>query len=383
MKEKQIISVRIVTFILILIAFIALENVQGTRLFRICVFSTIITMMPFIRRIIKSENIRIATMLCDAVLIILIGLSSRYVINYYIYALYLLLMVEAGLLYPMKKSKYIIGVIFVFVLYNYGILYYYKQNWGTISEVFFQLLINVVIIMGVLFLKFQREEKENQNKLYDALEDTHEKLLLTNERLEKLTEVEVKNNIARDIHDTFGHDMMALIMEIEMADILIDKDKKAAKEMLKQAKASARNGMKTIRVVVETLRNDLESNISNTIGEMISKFSKRLELKVDFFIDDDIYDLPKHIQDSLYRLVQECLTNSVRHGEADYINIRLDIKSNRVLFRIYDSGKGSKEIQEGYGLRGMKERVLSLNGELNISGKSGFVVEGYIEVFND
>ena len=381
LREKQIIYFRTIFFSLIFLAFITLENATGIRLIKLIVLMILLIFLPFIRTQKKSLPFKkVFLLVVDAVLILLIGLSSRYVVNYYIYALYMILMVEAGFIYELKYSKYVIAIISIFTLYHYAVLYYYRSNLGTVSEIFFLVLINTVIILGVVFVKYQKEEKEKQKILFDTLEKTHSELLNTTEKLEKLTRVEVKNNIARDIHDTFGHDMMALIMEIEMADILIGEDKDKAKEMLKQAKNSARNGMKTIRKVVETLRDESESIISETIEEMIDQFSKRVDLKVDVFLDEKFYDCSKNIHDSLYRLVQECLTNSVRHGEADYVKIKLERIDNKIMFLISDNGKGNKSFDEGYGLKGMRERISALNGELNIDGLNGFKVEGYIEV---
>ena len=132
----------------------------------------------------------------------------------------------------------IVGLIVMVTLYNYGVLYYYRQNLGTLSEIVFMIVIHILIVFSLILIHQNKKEKEKQKVL--------------NEQLESLTRVAVKNRVARDIHDTFGHDMMALIMEIEMAGVLIDQDKEQAKAMMIQAKGSARQGMKTIRQVVET-----------------------------------------------------------------------------------------------------------------------------------
>ena len=381
LNEKRIVILRTILFLLIFMAFIGLENVSGIRLIRIVIYMSILIMMPLFRSIKKSWVFNeVFLLIVDAILIFLIGLSSRYVINYYVYALYIILMIEAGLIYELKFSKYVIAIISVFTLYHYGVLYYYRQNLGTISEIFFLILINSVIILGVFFARYQKEEKEKQSELYSALDKAHKELVNSNNKLERLTRIEVKNSIAREIHDALGHDMVGLIMEIEMADILIKQNKDAAKEMLVQAKISARNGMKTIRQVVETLRDESEYIISETIEEMIENFSKRLKLNIDVDLDKSIYDYSKKIHDILYRLIQECLTNSLKHGDATHIVIKLKDHYDKITFEISDNGKGNVEIKEGFGIKGMRERISMLNGKLIIDGSFGFIVKGYIEV---
>lgn len=384
MNKKRILILRSVLFIFIFFAFISLEAVAGFRLIKITIAMILLLLLPVLRinKFILPIN-KVFSFIIDIILILIIALSSRYVINYYVYALYMMVMVEAGLLYDLKYSKYVIGVINIVILYHHGVLYYYRRNLGTLSEIFFLVLINVLIILGVVFVKYQREEKIKQNKLYLELENTHEKLLESNKKISSLTKIEIKNNLARDIHDSFGHDMMALIMEIEMANILIDTDKIKAKKMLKRANDSARMGMKTIRKVVETLRDENESIITETISEMIDSFVRRTGLKSEIIIDKEIYNYPKTVQNILYRIIQESLTNSVRHGEATFIKVVLNKKENKIFFNIFDNGKGCKNIKEGFGLKGMRERISLLNGKLMFKNEEGFIIEGFVEVKND
>lgn len=223
-------------------------------------------------------------------------------------------------------------------------------------------------------MRENRREKEKQRQL-------NETLIHANDQIESLTRVAVKNNVARDIHDTFGHDMMALIMEIEMAQLLIDSDKKKAKEMLIQAKTSARQGMKTIRQVVETLRNE-EHMVLESIESLIEKFRDRLKVKIVYSIAEGLDKHPE-CKEALYRLVQECMTNSVRHGQANHIHIEIKEGLKTFVFKIQDDGVGSDHINEGFGLKGMRERIEALNGKLTIKSDKGFIVEGYIEVTDD
>lgn len=358
---------------MIAIGFISLENAVGSRYITLIGLFIGMMAMPLIRMKLSTTLQNISFVL-DVIFLVLMGVLSRYVINYYVYVLLMMTLLEAGLIGGSKLNKFVTAGIVLFTLYNYGVLFYYRRNLGTVSEIIFMIVINVLIIFSMYLVRQNRKEKEKQKQL-------NETLIEANDQIEALTRVAVKNNIARDIHDTFGHDMMALIMEIEMAQVLMDSDKEKAKEMLTQAKTSARQGMKTIRQVVETLRNE-ENMVRESIDSLIQKFRERLNINVIYNITDALDKYPE-CKEAMYRLVQECMTNSVRHGQANNIHIEIKEGLKTFVFKIQDDGIGSDHINEGFGLRGMRERIEALNGKLMIDSEKGFIVEGYIEVSDD
>jgi len=384
LKENQFIVIRTGILSVIVALYLVLENVAGMRLMKILVVMTGLFFMPILRRKIKGRKIEIGYLiLVDVGLIFLLSLLSRYLINYYVITLYLLLMVEAGFLYKLKQVKYIMLIILGVTIYHVLTYYYYRKNFGTLSEVFFLLLIELVILLGIILLKTLKEEKDKQSYLLLDIKKKNKDLMQASEKIEALKELEIKNQIARDIHDTFGHDMMALIMEMEMASILIETDKKKALEILERAKKSAREGMRTIRKVVEALREEDQAILNQPLEEMIDHYAKRLSIQVTYKIDTHLYNYSEKVKMTIYRLVQESMTNSVRHGKADHIDIMIYQETTRIHFIIKDNGSGSDNIIPGFGLKGMEERVTKLEGQLMTHSGDGFVISGYIEVEND
>ena len=362
---KNWIWIRMVMISIIAVGFISLENVIGSRLLILLVLFMMLMVLPFIRKKLP-EKLQGPSLLLDVILLVIMGRLSRFVINYYIYMLLMMLLLETGLLIKSRWQKMIVGLIVMVTLYNYGVLFYYRQNLGTLSEIVFMIVIHILIVFSLILIHQNKKEKEKQKQL--------------NEQLESLTRVAVKNRVARDIHDTFGHDMMGLIMEIEMAQLLIDKDSERAKDMLIKAKGSARQGMRTIRQVVETLRNEDEM-IRESIKEMIERFKERVNIDIQYKLPTSIDN--RDCFEVLYRLIQECMTNSIRHGNADQITIHVKKALKTYTFEIRDNGVGATSITEGYGLKGMRERIESLNGKIEINSEIGFVVKGYVEVTDD
>lgn len=373
---KKWLLIRSCLLIFIAVAFILLENVVGVRRILLTGLFFVYALMPIVRVKMKNETLQMLSLIIDIGLVFCMSAASRYVINYYIYVLYMSLLLEVGLTYTLKWSKYMMAIIIGVSLYHYGVLFNYRSNLGTVSEIIFMSVINGLILFSVILNDRNRKEKITQLALNKALQDS-------NDQLEVFTTMAVKNNIARDIHDTFGHDMMALIMALEMAQILIDSDIDQTKKILIKAKQSARDGMKTIRKVVETLRNDDREIIDKSIEDMIVSFQEKVSISVTYHLYDSIDDLPKKPYGVLYRLIQECLTNSIRHGKADGVVVEIKEGLHTIVFDVKDNGVGSSEIIEGYGLKGMRERVEELNGSLRIKGNDGFHIEGFIEVTDD
>ena len=93
-----------------------------------------------------------------------------------------------------------------------------------------------------------------------------------------------------------------------------------------------------------------------------------------------LQDLDQDEEDVLYRIVQESITNAIRHGNATHIDVRIEREDNDLRIRIADNGKGCDDIQSGFGLHHMQERIDMLKGTLSYSGKDGFVIEAVVPV---
>jgi signal transduction histidine kinase len=80
----------------------------------------------------------------------------------------------------------------------------------------------------------------------------------------------------------------------------------------------------------------------------------------------------------IYRILQESITNSVRHGHPTRINIRIERHDNQILIRIEDNGVGCAELHRGFGLTHMQERLNMLGGSMTVDGSGGFIVKATI-----
>lgn len=382
MKKKTIVILNLIKIIILSILFyisVHFENASGNRSnILLAIFMSYLALGIARRFFLKNQLPLTYSFLLDIFLIYLLEHNSRFMINYFFHSFYIVVLLEICLTLKRERSLFI-GIVTVGVsLIKYIVLISYKNNLANVSEMAFFILINALILIVTNFAQYNKDEKEKKDLLYKELLNTHKKLKEYANRVEELAVIEERNRIARDIHDTLGHNMTALIMQMEMSSHIMEEDIDKSKDLLESAKKMARKGLLDIRKVVETLRGE-ERNIKvSSIQELINGFSNATGIKTELKIIGEPLKVYPDIDVTLYRIIQEALTNAARHGKATEIKVKLKYNDEYIFFNITDNGIGADSIKEGYGLKGMKERVNCLNGKINFEAKDGFVVNGVL-----
>ncbi|KGG80368.1 hypothetical protein Y919_06535 [Caloranaerobacter azorensis H53214] len=379
---KVFMLIKILVLLPIFYIAIYFENTFGKRFYTIILIFIVYMILGVIRRkLCNKYSTLFMSFFIDILLIFLLEYNSRFLINYFLHSFYIVIILEASLTLKRDRSS-IVGIVAVLIsLIKSIMLIYYKSNLANISEMAFFALVNILTLIVTNFAQYNKEEKEKKELLYKELLKAHKKLKEYSDRVEKLTIIEERNRIARDIHDTLGHKMTALIMQLEMSSYMIDENPKKAKQLIEEAKKQAREGLLSIRKVVETLRiNDNLSQGIDFIKQMADEFSKKTGTDIKLKIKGNQIKIPSNINTVLYRIIQESLTNAVRHGKATKINIEIVFKENSVNFCIRDNGIGVDNIKEGYGLKGIRERVEHFNGKVKFESRGGFEVKGYLPI---
>ena len=252
------------------------------------------------------------------------------------------------------------------------------------------LMTAVCFILCCIIIIVSKEEIIEKNlELNKRLEIANTDLQRTNEELEKslmdnarLAEIRERNRIAREIHDTLGHTLTGLAAGIDACIALAGDDKPALRNQLDLLSKVSRNGIKDIRMSVSSLRPDAPErlNLKNAIEELVEN-TKRVA-GVNINLDCDIINL-KFDEDeemAIYRIVQESLTNAIRHGKAKNIDVSIKKNYGSINLLICDDGIGCEDIKAGFGLRHIRERVNMLKGQVNFSSEDGFKVEAMIPI---
>lgn len=396
-KEKKILYL-LKTILLIILFYSAayFENAQQQRLALLVLVFTAFLANGFARLFLKQEGLYFyLSFYLDLAFIFFIEQNSRLLINYFFHSFYIIILLEAALTLKLKKGI-TFGVAAVLIsLIKYGFLIYYKFNLANVSQMAFFLLVNVLILVIAGFAQHNREERQKKDILYRELLDTHRQLKQSTDEVNRLTVVEERNRIARELHDTLGHNMTALIMQLQMTDHIFKEDAEKAEELLLNSIKTARDSLSGIREVVETLGAfDMSEHSVSEIRSLITEFAEKTGAVIQLTITDEreenLPDTQADVHNSavnmaLYRIVQESLTNAVRHGKATEILVKIDYTSNEIDFLIRDNGVGAEVFQEGFGLKGIRERVAAFGGEITFESGQGFTVRGilYLEGKND
>lgn len=251
--------------------------------------------------------------------------------------------------------------------------------------------LNMILFIGysIVLILTEVKEKERILGLNERLNFANQELRLANERLEeyareseKAAETRERNRLAREIHDTLGHSLTGIITGIDACVMLVDIAPEATKEQLKAIANVARQGVKDVRRSVKALRPDaLETlELKSALIHMIEEVKRSTGIDIFYEIETKLKNFSKDEEDIIYRIVQESITNAIRHGKADKIKVQINRKFNTLKIHIEDNGVGCISVQKGFGLHHMEERLNMLNGSLTYRGDHGFVIDASIPI---
>jgi signal transduction histidine kinase len=156
----------------------------------------------------------------------------------------------------------------------------------------------------------------------------------------------------------------------------------ATKEQLRAIAEVARNGITDVRHSVNALRPDALENLDfeQALVKLVEESGKSTGVRIDFSFPGTLKNLDQDEEDVIYRIVQESITNAIRHGRASHIMIRITHSSNDIHIHIADNGKGCNDVHSGFGLHHMKERVEMLKGTISWNGENGFVIDATVPI---
>ena len=190
---------------------------------------------------------------------------------------------------------------------------------------------------------------------------------------EKIAEDRERKRIAREIHDTLGHALTGISAGLDAVRVLVDRDRIRAKEQLDNISVVVRDGIRDVRASLHKMRpGDLEHHsLKEALLKTIREYEalSNIEIVLDFQWDRIDLDIAK--EDIVFRIIQESITNAVRHGHARSIRIELLERQDYVMI-IQDDGVGFEELYYGYGLRQMEERLAIIGGRVHFENRNGF-----------
>lgn len=191
---------------------------------------------------------------------------------------------------------------------------------------------------------------------------------------------EERRRMARDIHDGPAQSMANVVFRIEFCEKLLDIEPERVRDELRELKEVVRNNLHDVRKIIFDLRpmalDDL--GVIPALKRYIDNFREKNQIEVDLNILGKDFRLESALEIAIFRLIQEALNNVVKHAGASLINVTVEMNSDFVTASVEDNGTGFNlaglsEIQGNhYGLISMRERVVLLDGKMDINSKQGY-----------
>ncbi|MFC0597787.1 sensor histidine kinase [Streptomyces palmae] len=196
---------------------------------------------------------------------------------------------------------------------------------------------------------------------------------------------EERLHIARELHDSLTHQISVIKLQAEVAVHVARRKGEQVPEALLAIQEAGREAARELRATLEALRDDdtAPPRGLDHVPELVER-ARAFGLDVRLTVQGEAPDAPAAVDRTVYRIVQESLTNIARHAAAGTASVRIDCRPDAVVIRVDDDGKARPDavVVPGVGLLGMRERVTALGGRLRAEprGEGGFTVRAELPV---
>jgi signal transduction histidine kinase len=256
------------------------------------------------------------------------------------------------------------------------------EDW--FSEVF----VAVAWLFLAFFIARMVVTSAERGRLILELQAAKRELELARERELELAALRERERLARDLHDTLGHALVTLTVQLEAAQRLQATDPARVATLLAEMQKLTRSSMEDLRRSLANLRTSGLGDrlLTESLRILCAEAAKRFGAAIDCQVAESADALPPAVAEVLWRVAQEGLTNIEKHAHAHRVEVNLTVHPKEVVLRVGDDGVGllprAEEKPGHYGLRGLRERVEGLGGAFTVAaaGTNGSVIEARIPV---
>ena len=253
-----------------------------------------------------------------------------------------------------------------------------QQQWWAIPVMIFG---NVLFYYGAhLILKLNIQEnllKEQENQLFEQKKELQQ-AQYTMGTMKELYTLQERNRISREIHDSVGHSLSTIIIQLGAISKLSEENNPQVSQMSSQLREFAVKGLQEVRTVVHDLKPEqlTKQQLTVALEEFIYETKQHSGVEFIFRQNKPTFQLTKEQELTIFRGVQEATTNAIRHGKATKITLLMMYSANELIVTIMDNGVGSSAISLEGGLKALEERLHEQQAQLEIKNtEQGFTVQ--------
>lgn len=296
--------------------------------------------------------------------------------------LYLIVVIRSCFYFELPGRLMVVGL--VFTIYCVNLIQQFQHNVSKMLPTDLEnyelnllpsLLATVLpFFIGLLLVLLLMNTAQVAHRTQEQLATANAKLQQYTLQVEQLVTLQERNRIARDIHDSLGHSLTAINVQLQSAIKLRQASPERAWEFIVGAKQLGSTALQEVRQSISTLRSDLLKgrSLEGVMESLMEGFCQATGVIPVLTISLAV-PLPAVVVTTLYRIVQESLTNICRHAQATEVQIYIHATTTQVNLSIQDNGKGYQPEPDmaGFGIQGMRERVRELKGQFTISSQPG------------
>lgn len=214
-------------------------------------------------------------------------------------------------------------------------------------------------------------------KQQESLEAVNIRLTHYSSTLEQLATTRERSRLARELHDTLAHTLSGLAVQLETVKAYWDVDHEMARTSLEKSISTAHSGLEETRRALKALRASPldDMGLAGAVEAMAAAAAARGNLALEVSISDNFPALSPDVEQAVYRIAQEAVTNVINHAGARNLVIRLEFADGKLKLTVCDDGQGFDvdKVQKSsqFGLTGMKERAQLIGADLNVSSETG------------
>ena len=291
---------------------------------------------------------------------------------------WLLFMTTVIVLFVMLPLRIAIGTdLFLALLMGVNLLVINDWHWSAAYSTLLSLLPAFAFAAGLSWtMRVQQEQKKRAERLLHQLEESnaeleqaHRQLQEYADEVEELTIVRERTRVAREIHDTLGHYLSILNIQLETISKLQERDPARAAVEIAEARRVATQSMQEVRNAVAALRPASIATLSlpEAITQLANEFERSVEgIQITLDLETQLPLLAPDVQVAFYRAAQEAFTNVRKHSQASKVLARLRYEDESLELLVLDNGRriAHTEKESGFGLVGLRERFELLGGKV-------------------
>jgi len=286
---------------------------------------------------------------------------------------------------------YSLTLIIVTILFQRSFMAWDVHLSAPASHDLFQFALMACLISGLVFLlRYLWEALSSLRQRNQALYEAGHRLAQANLRLQEFAAVasqeatiKERQRLARELHDSTAYTLANLLMMLEASLDLAGGELSTLLRHLERTRDQAKEGLVSIRQVLQDLRTDQDKEMAGIKGvqRLVEAYRQATQIEATVHVSGELPEsMGEEVDQAIYRLVQEGLTNALRHGRATRVMVSFARVKKGVRVQIKDNGIGAGEVKEGYGLTGMRERIERLGGQLKTLSEpgAGFLLSAWI-----